>query len=242
MHIPINKVTRVHSGIEGFDKLVGGGLPAGRSYLVSGEPGTGKTIFSLQFLLNGLKNDESAVFITIDEKPEHILQDSLALGWNLQPFLANERLKIIDITKYFGSTKKNGQPLALPDIIARIAAFVSEYTPQRLVIDPIAPLILSDNAMPDVIEYIRGLIFAIEAIPNCTSLLTSYVPYGSTKVSFFGVEEFAASGIIHLKLTEQQTKRCRTISVKKMRGTQMDLSEYNFDILPERGVTLRQAL
>mgnify|MGYP001287112863 CR=1 FL=1 len=41
---------KIHSGIEGFDKLVYGGLPKGRSYLVAGEPGTGKSIFLLQFL------------------------------------------------------------------------------------------------------------------------------------------------------------------------------------------------
>ena len=51
----ITPIKRIQTGIQGFDQLIYGGLPQGRSYLVSGEPGTGKTIFSIQFLLEGLK-------------------------------------------------------------------------------------------------------------------------------------------------------------------------------------------
>ena len=74
----LTPIQRIQTGIQGFDQLIYGGLPAGRSYLVSGEPGTGKTIFSLQFLLEGLKNGESAIFISIDEKPDHIIADAEA--------------------------------------------------------------------------------------------------------------------------------------------------------------------
>ena len=93
--------------------------------------------------------------------------------------------------------------------------YTKEIKPQRLVIDPIAPLILKDTSIPAVIEYIRSIIFAIESIENCTSLLTSYIPVGSNKVSTFGVEEFATSGIIQLKLITQNSKRIRAVGVRK---------------------------
>tara|TARA_B100000427_G_scaffold207332_1_gene172610 strand:+ start:3908 stop:4639 length:732 start_codon:yes stop_codon:yes gene_type:complete len=235
--------TKIKSGIEGLDQLTYGGLPSGKSYLISGEPGTGKTILSLQFLLEGLKNNEKTIYISIDEKPEHVINDANALGWDLQHYLQNETLNIIDITNYFGSSKdKEGNTIDSKIIVSKITDFIKSIKPTRIVIDPIAPLILSDNSIPDVIEYIRSLIFEVESIKNCTTLLTSYIPVGSNKVSFFGIEEFASSGIIHLKLHPHNNKRIRTISIRKMRGTQIDLSEYSFEILPNRGIVLRQAL
>ena len=235
--------TRTPSGIAGLDQLTYGGLPTGKSYLISGEPGTGKTILSLQFLLEGLKNNENTIYISIDEKPDHVIKDAEALGWDLQHYLQNGKLNIIDITTYFGSSKdKEGNTIDSKLIVNKITEYIKSINPTRIVIDPIAPLILSDNSIPDVIEYIRSLIFEVESIDNCTTLLTSYIPVGSTKVSFFGIEEFASSGTIHLKLLPQNNKRIRTISIRKMRGTRIDLSEYSFEILPERGIVLRQAL
>lgn len=232
---------KVNSGIEGFDKLLYGGLPKGRSYLVAGEPGTGKSTFSMQFLMAGVKEGEKAIYITIDEKPEHIIMDAQELGWNLTPYLENGQLQIIDVTSYFSSAASQ-QGVDVKRIVEDILGYVKKSGASRLAIDPIAPLIFSDKDFPDVIEYIRSLIFAIEDNTGCTTLLTSYVPVGSEKVSSAGIEEFAASGIIVLKLVNLNNKRIRTIGVRKMRGTRIDLTEYSFEILPERGVVLRQPI
>lgn len=240
---PTIKLEKIKSGIPGFDQLVYGGLPKGRSYLISGEPGTGKTIFSLQFLLEGLQKDEKAIYISIDEKPEHVIHDGLALNWDLTTHLNNNSLQIIDISKYFSSSKgSDGNQINTKQIIDKIMDFALKTKPNRLVLDPIAPLIFSDNSISDIVEYIRSIVFTLESIPNCTSLLTSYIPVGSNKVSTFGIEEFAASGIIQLKLITQNNQRIRSIGVRKMRQTRIDLSEYSFDILPDRGIILRQPL
>lgn len=234
---------KISTGIEGFDKLVNGGLPKGRSYLVSGEPGTGKSIFLLQFLLEGIKKGEKGIYISIDEKPEHIIQDSFQLGWDLKPFLENGQLQIIDVTSYFSSIKHgDGSSIKVDNIVKDILGYVRKSNAQRLAIDPIAPLIFTDYQYPDVVEYIRTLIFSIEDNVNCTTLLTSYIPVGSEKVSSFGIEEFAASGIIVLKLKNINNKTVRTLSVRKIRGTRIELSEYNFEILEKRGITLRQTI
>ena len=232
---------KIDSGIEGFNKLLYGGFPKGRAYLVSGEPGTGKTIFSLQFLLQGLKNGEKCVYISIDEKPEHVIMDAKALGWNLDPYLTTGQLMIIDVTSYFGSTRL-GDNLDVNKVVDDIMAYVNNSGATRLAIDPIAPLIFGDRDYPDVVEYIRRIIFAIEDNTGCTTLLTSYVPVGSDKVSSQGIEEFAASGIIVLKLNRLNNKRIRTIEVRKMRGTRIDLTAYSYEILPDRGVVLRQPI
>jgi len=167
---------KIDSGIEGFDKLLYGGIPKGRAYLVSGEPGTGKTIFSLQYLLEGIKQGEKSIYISIDEKPEHVILDAASLGWDLKPHLESGALQIIDVTSYFSSSKVD-----VNRVIDDILGYVKKSGATRLAIDPIAPMVFSEKAMPDVVEYIRKLIFAIEDNTGCTTLLTSYVPVGSER-------------------------------------------------------------
>lgn len=239
-HLTMNKVL---SGIEGLDKLLFGGFPKGRAYLISGEPGTGKTIFTLQFLLEGARLGEKGIFVTIDEKPEHIIADMEALGWNVREYLENGLLQILDVTSYFSHTElSTKEGLDVHHITEDILGFVKKSGATRLAIDPIAPLVFAEKALPEITDYIRQLIFSLEDSGELTTLLTSYVPVGSDRMSQHGVEEFAASGIILLRLTKIQNKPIRTLLVRKMRGTRIELSEYSFEILPQRGIVLRQPI
>src|SRR3990172_7844112 len=74
---------RVSTGIPGLDPLIEGGFPAGKSYLITGESGTGKSIFCMQFILKGLVGGEKAVYVAVDEKPADILEEAASLGWDL---------------------------------------------------------------------------------------------------------------------------------------------------------------
>ena len=237
----ITTIAKVKSGVEGFDQLLDGGFPIGRSYLVSGEPGTGKTIFSLQFLLEGLKSGENCVYVSIDEKPENIILDAESLGWDLKPFLDRGRLHFLDVTDYFSSPKvASSEGIDVQKVVNHILEFIQQKNARRVAIDPVSPLVFTDNSVPDVVEYIRQLIIKLEDLETCTTLLTSYVPVGSDKVSQHGIEEFASSGIILLKLNKLNNRFTRTIRIRKMRRTKMDLTEYSYDILLERGLVLRQ--
>ena len=93
--------TRISTGIPGLDPLLGGGFPACKSYLVTGEPGTGKSIFCMQFMLNGLLGGEKAVYVTVDEKPADIVEEANSLGWNLLKFIEERKLLILDAAPFF---------------------------------------------------------------------------------------------------------------------------------------------
>ncbi len=234
---------KIPSGIEGLDKLISGGFPKGRSYLVAGEPGTGKTILTLQFLLSGIEQGEKALFVSIDEKPEHIIMDMQALGWNIRPHLESGTFQILDVTSYFGMSGNSPDYSILNDnVVNDIIEFIKKSGATRIGIDPISPLVFAERNVPEVTDYIRKLISSLEDLSKCTTLLTSYVPVGSDKVSQHGIEEFASSGIILLRFARVHNKNIRTIWVRKMRGTRIDLSEYSFEILPERGIVLRQPI
>ncbi len=71
---------RVSTGIPGLDPLIEGGFPAGKSYLITGESGTGKSIFCMQFILKGLLEGEKAVSVAVDLKPVDILEEPVSLG------------------------------------------------------------------------------------------------------------------------------------------------------------------
>ena len=79
------QVQKLPTGIEGFDDVCHGGLPIGRSTLISGTSGTGKTIFSLNFLYNGIRQyNEPGIFVTFEESPLDILRNAASFGWDLQ--------------------------------------------------------------------------------------------------------------------------------------------------------------
>src|SRR5690242_12246288 len=75
---------RVVTGIAGLDDILDGGLPPDRVYLIQGDPGTGKTTTSLQFLLEGARRRESVLFITLSETKEELESVARSHGWTLE--------------------------------------------------------------------------------------------------------------------------------------------------------------
>ncbi|HEX4920451.1 MAG TPA: ATPase domain-containing protein, partial [Candidatus Bathyarchaeia archaeon] len=77
--------SRIPTGIPGLDKLLTGGLPRNRTILLSGGPGTGKTILSSQYLVNGILDyEEPGVYVSLDENKEHVYEEMLDFGWDFQ--------------------------------------------------------------------------------------------------------------------------------------------------------------
>ena len=90
---PQMQVQKLPTGIEGFDDVCHGGLPIGRSTLISGTSGTGKTVFSLHFLHNGIAHyDEPGIFVTFEESPLDILRNAASFGWNLQEMVEHPQV------------------------------------------------------------------------------------------------------------------------------------------------------
>ncbi len=75
---------RILTGIDDLDPLIEEGFLAGKSFLITGEPGTGKSILCMQFILKGLLDGEKAVYVAVGEKPSDIVEDAASQGWDLQ--------------------------------------------------------------------------------------------------------------------------------------------------------------
>ena len=171
---------RVKSGIPGLDELIEGGFPAGRTYLVCGEAGAGKTTFALQFIYYGAQHGEPGVFLTIDEKPEHVVEDAESLGWDFRKLIEDGKVLMAEITPYFSGVGR----IPHQKIVEEIKALISQINAKRLAIDPIAPLVLegggdSAAAQTAVRGYIRSLIHALDDM-GCL-LYTSPSPRDRTR-------------------------------------------------------------
>ncbi|MBV9868347.1 MAG: AAA family ATPase [Abitibacteriaceae bacterium] len=231
---------RVATGIEGLDEMLKGGLPQGKSYLISGEPGTGKTTFSAQYILQGIRNGENGVFISIDEKPTHVVEDAESLGWDLRTPVEEGKLTLLDVSPYFNWVRYGKtNTIDTNEVIQDLSKQIRRINAKRLVFDSVVPLVLHRERVHDVQEFIRNLVFSIDDNLGCTTLMTSHVWPGQLGLAGVGIEEYLVSGIIGLRLEKTGNKFERKIFVRKMRGTPIDLSEHTFEIMHDRGIVIR---
>lgn len=235
---------RVSTGIHGLDQILQGGLPQGKTYLVSGEPGTGKTTFSAQFILEGLRQGENGIYISVDEKPSHVVEDAESLGWDLRSAVESGRLTLLDVSPYFNWVRqgKNNQ-IDIAEVIQDLSKQIRRINAKRLVFDSIVPLVLHRERVHDVQEFIRELIFSIDDNLGCTTIMTSHIWPGAMGQAEHSVEEFLVSGVIGLRLVKAEEGRFkRAMFVRKMRATPVELREYIFDIEHQHGVVLKGPL
>ena len=232
----------VKLGIKGLDEKIKGVLKS-RSYLVSGETGTGKTLFSLGFLLYGAMHGEPGIYVLVDEEYDDFVKGAYDFGWDLEYLIDNDLLSIMTILPDFIDRVKN-KPVdtIVMSIVESIVEEARRIGAQRLVIDPVAPLVVNENDVAWMREYIRSLVINIEKRIGTTNIITSEIPTGSTKLSRFGVEEFLAAGVFILGLERIKDKFYRTIFVRKMRWRPVHPEIYVFKIVQGQGIVVGEPL
>jgi circadian clock protein KaiC len=234
----------VSTGIPELDAALGGGFIRGKTYLVAGETGAGKTIFSIQFLLTGaLQYGEPGVYVAVDEPTEQLLKGLKRFGWDVTELVRRRMLSFLDMRPHFSKIylREERRKIEPRFVIEGILNHVKKVKAKRLVIDPIAPLIYG-GSQEDVLyvrEFLRELVFAIERIGTVTTVMTSEVPTGSRLLSRFGVEEFLASGILVLGLEEIEGDVVRVLYVRKARWAPAKPVKFVFDIEPGRGIVIK---
>jgi circadian clock protein KaiC len=223
------EVRKIRTTIEGFDDISHGGLPQGRTTLVSGTSGTGKTLFAIQFLYNGIVNfDEHAVFVTFEESPTDIIQNALSFGWNLQSLIDEGKLFILD-----ASPDPEGQDITgdfdLSALIERIQYAIRKYKASRVAIDSVTAIFQQYDAAGVVRREIFRLTARLKQIGVTTVMTTERIDeYGA--VARFGVEEFVSDNVVIVRNVLDGERRRRTLEILKLRGTSHMKGEYPFTI------------
>ncbi|MFA5763489.1 MAG: ATPase domain-containing protein [archaeon] len=217
-------MNRITTGIKGFDNLIEGGFPEGRSFLLSGGTGTGKTIFSVQFLIEGAKKGEPGIYLTLDERPELIREDMLRFGWNLRKFEDDNKLLILD-----GTIAKIGIPsdeeFSLPatgfdldKLLLELMKAIKKLKAKRVVIDSIPALGMNFENEHDIRKAVLKVVYLLSRA-GVTTVLTTEIDPESKKIGKYGVEEFVADGVIVLHYMGIGTQSNRTLHIRKMRAT-----------------------
>ena len=224
---------QIATGIKGLDEILHGGVPKGRTILVVGSPGSGKTTFGLQFLVGGAKAGEHGLYVSMDEKPERVKLDVSSFNWNLDQLENDGLITLIDATQLKRPFSRIVEPrmhekgvdLVIPELtlgsLARtIRRLASEEDMKRIVVDPITSLMLR---YPDESKRRRSLLLFFDALEStgCSCVVTSELRT-SMLAREFQLEEYLSHGVILLHTMVHDGNVIRAIQVEKMRGISHD--------------------
>ncbi len=225
-------IERVVTGIPGLDDILHGGIPKRNVVLLSGGPGTGKSIFGQQYLYNGLKLGEPGVLVVLEEHPVQVRVSMSQFGWNVRPYEEKGMFAIVDaFTAGIGeAAKRERYVVRAPDdfqsLVDVLREAIRDVGAVRAVIDSVTTLYITKPAMA------RGMVLQLKKILSgmgCTSILVSQVSVTERGFGGPGVEH-AADGIIRLDLDEVDGELRRSIIVWKMRGTSHSMRRHPFEI------------
>jgi circadian clock protein KaiC len=210
-------VSRIPTCIPGFDKLIQGGFVKGSINLVSGGPGSGKTIFALQYIYNGVKDfDENGLFMSFEENVSTLKEDAALFGWDF------DKLERDGSCTFFSM-----QPFTNPDLRSNIVAVVKKKGIKRVVIDSIS---IFSMALKDDSYRIRKEFYSLTDLLRglgCTIVVTAEIPgepaldiaAGGASLSRDGIIEFVADSVVTLHNSGLGGETDRAIRVLKMRRT-----------------------
>jgi len=223
---------RVDVGIPGMNEILNGGIPRRNIVLLSGGPGTGKSIFGQQFLYAGFTLGEPGVLVTLEEHPVQVRINMDRFGWEPRRYEQEGKFAIVDaFTSGVGEAAKRERyvvkdPDDTPTLLDILRQAVIDLNAQRVVIDSVSTLYMTK---PMMARSTLMLIKKVLAGLGCTSFLVSQVSVTERGFGGPGVEH-AADGIIRLDLDEIQGELKRSIIVWKMRGTGHSMRRHPFEI------------
>jgi len=232
---------RTSTGLRTLDRLLEGGYPTGRAVLVCGPAGSGKTTMGLQFLLAGIEAGDTGAFVTVDEKPRHIVEDAHRLGWDLEPMMANGRLALLDASPFFTATRdrrRNGSSVDAQQVASDLMRAVRKAGARRLVIDTLTSLVPPDMTPGEAHDYLRSLVQSLEDSMDCTLILTCRGSRGDPQRGCQAAR-YLTSGVVELRLACRSDGLVRQLRIRKMRGTPCDLADHPLGIEPGVGLSLQ---
>jgi len=202
---------KASSGSSGFDMILKGGFPCGRTTLLHGGTGTGKTIIGIQFLLSGAQSGEPGILVSFEEKADSLRQNALSLSWDLAAFEKEGKLVIIDAMPDPKAIMTGG--FDFTGLYSLLEGVIHTLRAKRIVIDAIDILLqlLNDPAKE------RNQVYQLHdwlSTHGMTGLLTSKL---TANIPEFPFLEYLTDCVI--RLMPLNVDRQRMLLVVKYRGS-----------------------
>jgi len=212
---------KIRTGIPGFDLIVDGGLKEGKTIVLSGDSGSGKSTFGMQFLHNGaLDFEEPGIFVTLTQSPQELISDFRGYGWDIEKLINEEKIMIVDARPFkmndeiFESADLfyETEPFPFTHLTQLIVQAIKKIHAKRLVVDSLSVLSIQYGNQFNTRQGIQKMIHALDE-RKCTSIFISENLDSRTPP-----EWYAASGIVLLNHVQKTNTMERSIQVIKMRG------------------------
>ena len=204
-------IPRVDIGIEGLDQMIQGGIPQRHLIVTIGSAGTGKTTFGLQFLHHGLRNGENAVFLTLEQSHDAILDTASDRGWGFEEYEEQGQLAIVDLDPVEMAN-------SLDNIRGELPALIEKFDADRLVLDSVSLLEMmyddQSRRRTEVFDFTRSLKQA-----GVTTMLVSEASESNPFASRHGIIEYLTDAVFILQYVRSDTSETRlAVEIQKIRN------------------------
>jgi circadian clock protein KaiC len=222
------------TGIEGFDDLTFGGLPAGRPTLICGAAGCGKTLFATTFLVNGATRfGEPGVFMSFEERAEDLVANVASLGYNLDGLVATGKIAIDHVRVERSEIEETGE-YDLEGLFIRLGFAVDSIGAKRVVLDTIETL-FAGFTDPLLLRAELRRLFGWIKDRGLTAIITG--ERGEGQLTRQGLEEYVSDCVVLLDNRVEDQITTRRLRVVKYRGSAHGTNEYPF-LIDHAGISV----
>lgn len=226
---------RLKTGVVGMDELLEGGIPEGFFVAVTGEPGCGKTIFSIHFINQGIAEGDKCIYVTTEESRESIIKQASQFNMGFAEAVNEGKLIVIDAL--MGKEDRwSLQNLELEGLVGKIIEAKKElgYGRARVVIDSLSAFWLDKPAMARRYSY-----FVKKVLSKWNFTILAVSQYAITTAESFGWGiEHIADGIIRFRRLLRRGELKRFVIIEKMRQTNHSRYLHEIDIKPGIGMVV----
>ena len=229
--LPLEKTP---TGIPGFDEISEGGLPKGRTTIVCGGAGCGKTMFGIEFLVRGAQEyNEPGVLMAFEETPEDISRNVASLGFDIEA-LANQKKLFLDFISVEPHEIQESGDYDLEGLFIRLQSAVDAVGAKRVMFDTLEAL-FSGFKNPGILRAEFRRLFRWLKDLGLTTVITA--ERGEGTLTRHGLEEYVSDCVILLDHRIKDQISARRLRIVKYRGTKHGADEYPF-LIDERGMSI----
>jgi len=222
------------TGISGLDEITSGGLPRGRPTLITGNAGSGKTLLSMQFLVQGaVKYNEPGVFMAFEETAEELTQNFASLGFDLDKLVASGKI-LIDYVHIDPSEIEETGDYDLEGLFIRLGCAIDAIGAKRVVLDTIEVL-FSGFKNDAILRAELARLFRWLKDKGVTAIVTG--ERGEKSLTRYGLEEYVADCVITVDNRLENQIATRRLRIIKYRGSSHGTNEYPF-LIEEDGISV----